>query len=248
MYLLMKAKSSDDILGHTDSVDGLISFKVLPVPAVLFERPRVHLCGADAAEEPARQRVGGRGKAEPAGDFPEIIGARHAAEQLSLWDAPLRGALGPQPLEPQVRVEVHELADGPRRAQRQQPRRPALQRQRVQRVVPKVGNGDAAEQPVVRRILRQIPNGHRGGAEAVHPQRLRLALHIVQYRRPKRQLLLMYISDKIRSSLNGGFCARELRKSPNISRACWMRLEEGYNSCLKTIRTFPQPSCTETSI
>ena len=34
---------------------------------------------------------------------------------------------------------------------------------------------------------------------------------------------------KIRSSLNEVFCPRGLLKSPNISRARWMRLEEGYD-------------------
>ena len=168
--------------------------KLAPVPRLLLPRPDRHLRDSDPGEDHGAPAAIRGPDAEPRQCLKEVVGAgdRHEAEHSTGGYAPLPAAVAAQPPERQVRGEVTELADGVQRERKGgEPRERRVVRGGARgggrvRAQGYVGPG---EEPVVRRVLENVGEGHRGGGEAMNEERLELTLEEVEGYHGQRESL-----------------------------------------------------------
>lgn len=183
----MKASThrSPNSWNHGEPLAPVLVAQLGPVPLLLLLGPDSHLHYGDRDEQARTQTPIDQPNPAPRERLHSVIRARHPqqSKQSRLGLGALSAALAAHVPERQVRPQVAGLADGEHGASN--PERPdggGVRRWRVLRGrVREQRDVEPREHPVVERVLEDVAHRHRRLAEAVHVQRLQLALHEVHH-------------------------------------------------------------------
>ena len=163
---------------------------------MLLDRPESHLNRGYDGEEEGAEGQGQDSHSDPREHLEEIVRAAHELECRAVRDLAHTRSLGAQVHQDHVALQVKELSRGPRSDNRRDECGVVAQRAgdrsgAKRRRVYAQGQEDARKAPVVRRVLEDVEQRHSAVREAVHPDRLSLALDKVEQDKHKGRGLNM---------------------------------------------------------